>query len=445
MSAHVVVIGGGLAGLTAACDLADDGLRVTLLEARGRLGGATFSFRRDGLSVDNGQHVLLRCCTEYRALLERLGTAGGIAMQERFRLPVLAPGGRLTELTRTGGPAPLHLVAGLVRYGALPLADRLRAFRAAAAMRLLDPGDPALDERTLGDWLRGHGQNDATLAALWNLISVAALNCDAREASLALAAKVFRTALLDRADAADIGIPRWPLEDLHVRPAEKYLLARGAEVRTRSAVRAVEQRDGAGGFAVRLDGETLTADAVVVAAPPEPSAKVCPAGAGVSAARLAGLGAAPIVNVHAVYERPVTDLPFAATTGSPVQWIFDRTDVAGLSDGQYLTISLSAAQTWLEAPVPELREIFLAELGRLLPAARTTPCTRFFVTRERRATFRQAPGTGRLRPGPETRLPGLVLAGSWTATGWPDTMEGAVRSGHRAARLVSAHTAGGAR
>ncbi|TKG71125.1 hydroxysqualene dehydroxylase HpnE [Prauserella endophytica] len=443
MSAHVVVVGGGLAGLTAACDLADDGLRVTLLEARGRLGGATFSFRRDGLSVDNGQHVLLRCCTEYRALLARLGTAEGIAMQERFRMPVLAPGGRLTELTRTWGPAPLHLVAGLARYGALPVTDRLRAFRAAAAMRLLDPDDPALDERGFGDWLRGHGQNGATLAALWNLISVAALNCDADEASLALAAKVFRTALLDRADAADIGVPRWPLEDLHVRPAEKYLLARGAEIRTRSAVRAVERRDR--GFAVRLDGETLTADAVVVAAPPEPSAKVCPAEAGVSGARLAGLGAAPIVNVHVVYERPVTDLPFAATTGSPVQWIFDRTDVAGLSAGQYLTISLSAAHTWLDTPVPELREIFLTELGRLLPAARTTPCTRFFVTRERRATFRQAPGTGRLRPQPETRLPGLVLAGSWTATGWPDTMEGAVRSGHRAAGLVSAHAWGGAR
>ncbi|MBK1782790.1 hydroxysqualene dehydroxylase HpnE [Prauserella cavernicola] len=444
MTGRVVVVGGGLAGLTAACDLADAGFRVTLLESRSRLGGATFSFRRDGLVVDNGQHVLLRCCTEYRALLERLGTTEGIDLQDRFRMPVLLADGRLTGLGRTSAPAPLHLVPGLARYGALSPADRMRVVRAAAALRLLDPDDPALDEQSFGDWLTRHGQNSATLSALWNLISVAALNCDAHEASLALAVTVFRTALLDRADGADIGVPRWPLEDLHVRPAEKYLIARGAEIRLRSAVRAVER--GRSGFTVRLDDENLPADAVVVAAPPDAAARMCPDAAGVSAARLSGLGAAPIVNVHAVFERPVTDLPFAATVGSPAQWIFDRTEVAGLTEGQYLAVSLSAARTWLDAPAPVLREVFLAELGRLLPAAAATPCTQFFVTRERRATFRQAPGTGRLRPRPETRLPGLVLAGSWTATGWPDTMEGAVRSGHRAADLVRdrARAGGGA-
>ncbi|MFC4003527.1 hydroxysqualene dehydroxylase HpnE [Prauserella oleivorans] len=442
MSAHVVVVGGGLAGLTAACDLADAGARVTLLESRARLGGATFSFQRDGLAVDNGQHVLLRCCTEYQRLLARLGTADGVVLQERFRMPVLAPGRPRTALARTGGPAPLHLVAGLATYGALPVTDRLRAFAAAAALRLLDPADPALDERTFGDWLRGHGQNDTTIGALWNLVSVAALNCDADGASLALAAMVFRTALLDRADGADIGIPRWPLEELHVRPAEKYLLTRGAEVRLRSAVRAVE-RDGPG-FAVRLSDETVRADAVVVTAPPETAAAVCPPAAGLSARRLAGLGASPIVNVHAVFAAPVTDLSFAAAVGSPVQWVFDRTAVAGLDRGQYLAVSLSAARTWLDRPVAELRDVFLPELGRLLPAAATTPCTRFFVTRERRATFRQAPGTARLRPPARTSLPGLVLAGAWTATGWPDTMEGAVRSGHHAADELAAHLGGGA-
>ncbi|PXY22276.1 hydroxysqualene dehydroxylase HpnE [Prauserella muralis] len=442
MTPHVAVIGGGLSGLTAACELADAGLRVTVLESRGRLGGATFSFQRDGLTVDNGQHVLLRCCTEYQALLRRLGTEDGVDIQRRFRMPILTAAGEVTELARTGGPAPLHLAAGLARYGALPPLDRLRVFRAAAALRLLDPADPRLDEHSFGDWLARHGQNEATLRALWNLISVAALNCEAGEASLALAAMVFRTALLDTADAADIGVPRLPLEELHVRPAEKYLLARDADVRTNSPVREIG-RDGEA-FDLRLDGERLRADAVVVAVPPEAAARICPAEAGLSAERVGGLGAAPIVNVHVVYERPVTDLPFAATVDSPVQWIFDRTDVAGLSGGQYLAISLSAAHTWLHTPVSAMREVFLAELGRLLPRAATTPHTRFFVTRERRATFRQRPGTARLRPRPETPVPGLVLAGSWTATGWPDTMEGAVRSGHRAAELVATGIRGGA-
>ncbi|PRX45910.1 squalene-associated FAD-dependent desaturase [Prauserella shujinwangii] len=442
MTAHVVVIGGGLAGLTAACDLADRGARVTLLEARARLGGATFSFDRDGIAADNGQHVLLRCYTDYRGLLSRLGSGDGIELQDRFTMPVLARDGTLTRLSRTGGPAPLHLAAGLARYAALSPADRLRILPAAAALRLLDPADPALDDRSFGDWLAAHGQNSATLAALWNLISVAALNCDADEASLALAVMVFRTALLDRADAADIGVPRVPLDDLHVRPAEKYLADRDAVVRTRAPVREVA-RDGSG-FAVRLDDERLTADAVVVAAPPDAAAGLCPAEAGLRAERLRRLGSAPIVNVHVVYERPVTDLPFVATVGSPVQWIFDRTRVAGLSGGQYLTISLSAAGRWLDTPARELRETFLPELGRLLPAAAHTPHTHFFVTRERRATFRQAPGTARLRPEPSTALPGLVLAGAWTATGWPDTMEGAVRSGHTAAGLVTDQVLGGA-
>ncbi|WP_199432330.1 hydroxysqualene dehydroxylase HpnE [Qaidamihabitans albus] len=441
MTARMVVVGGGLAGLTAACDLADRGFRVTLLESRARLGGATFSFDRDGLAVDNGQHVLLRCYSEYRGLLARLGAADGIELQDRFRVPVIAPDGTLTELTRTGGPAPLHLAAGLARYRALSRTDRMRVVLAATALRRLDPADARLDERSFGDWLARHGQNDATLAALWNLIAVAALNCEAGQASLALAAMVFRTALLDKADAADIGVPRVPLDELHARPAEKYLTARDATVRTRSPVRGIA-RDGEG-FVLRLDGERLRADGVVVAAPPDAAAALCPAGAGLSAERLRGLGAAPIVNVHVVFDRPVTDLPFAAAVSSPVQWIFDRTAVAGLDHGQYLTISLSAAARWLGTPAPRLRETFVAELGRLLPAASGISPARFFVTRERRATFRQGPGTGRLRPESATGLPGLALAGAWTATGWPDTMEGAVRSGHRAADLVTRHVAGG--
>jgi predicted NAD/FAD-dependent oxidoreductase len=182
-------------------------------------------------------------------------------------------------------------------------------------------------------------------------------------------------------------------------------------------------------------GEDILADAVVLAVPHEAAAKLIPAGAlpAGTVEGWAGLGAAPIVNVHVIYDRKVMDVPFAAAVDSPVQWVFDRTRISGMhargDEGQYLAISLSAADEYVDVPAAELRERFVPALAELLRAARTANVTEFFVTRERRATFRQVPGTARLRPKPATALPGLVLAGSWTDTGWPDTMEGAVRSG----------------
>lgn len=435
-NADVAVIGGGLAGLAAACRLADQGHRVTLVEARARLGGATFSFERDGISVDNGQHVLLRCYTEYREFLGRIGMADQIDLQDRFHVPVIAADGRYAELSRTNLPAPLHLGASLARYQLLNPADRARVLYAAALLRTVDPADPRTDQRSFADWLTEHGQRPAAIDALWNLITVAALNTDAETASLALCAMVFRTALLERADASDIGVPRVPLSQLHGEPAAAYLRERGATVLTNTAARAIH-RDG-NGFTVELDGQTISVDAVVLATPPEPAAAILPDGLLPDAAKLGG---APIVNVHAVYDRPVTELPFVAVVGSPVQWVFDRTKISNVDSGQYLAVSLSAAQRWIDEPTARLREVFLPELARLFPRAGKAEVTAFFVTRERRATFRQTPGSGRLRPAARTGVPGCVLAGAWTATGWPDTMEGAVRSGNEAARLAGAHLA----
>ncbi|MBV9445546.1 MAG: FAD-dependent oxidoreductase [Streptosporangiaceae bacterium] len=200
----------------------------------------------------------------------------------------------------------------------------------------------------------------------------------------------------------------------------------------------------------------ISADVVVLAVPPEQAAKLIPAGAlpEETVAGWSGLGASPIVNIHVIYDRKVMDLPFVAAVNSPVQWIFDRTGISGLAANeqakghQYLALSQSAGDEWVDMPVAKLRDIFVPALAELLPAARDANVAEFFVTRERRATFRQVPGTAALRPVPATRLPGLVLAGAWTDTGWPDTMEGAVRSGLAAAaeleryRATSAQQAG---
>ncbi|HSS90221.1 MAG TPA: FAD-dependent oxidoreductase [Streptosporangiaceae bacterium] len=506
----IVVIGGGLAGITAAIALGETGADVTLAEARPRLGGATTSFSRGGLMVDNGQHVFLRCCVAYRGLLARLGMTGAVSLQDRFDVTVLAPGGR-ARLRRTALPGPLHMGQALMGYGFLSRAQRLRVARAALAMAALNPAKPELDRQRLGDWLAAHGQDERTRRLLWDLFTVSALNVDGDDANLSLAATVVKTALLGARDAADIGVPSVPLGVLHGQAAGALLARLGAQVRLNAKVAGIEVLPGGPGprFRVRLAGrqggdgppvggaapdgnpldgaapddaapddaarhgaelddaalddagEVIDADGVVLAVPPAVAARLAPAGtvspgtvspgtAWEPAAAGGGHGSpgqpgpeqwrelatSPIVNVHVIYDRRVTRLPFAAAVDSPVQWVFDRTGSSGLRSGQYLAVSLSAADGYVDVPASALRERFLPAMADLFPAARDARVTDFFVTRERRATLRQVPGCERLRPGAATALPGLVLAGAWTDTGWPDTMEGAVRSGLNAARVL---------
>jgi len=433
---RVVVVGGGLAGVSAALAVADMGTRVTLLEARPRLGGATFSFRRDGLEIDNGQHVFLRCCTAYRSLLERLGVSDLVELQPSLAVPVLAPGGRIGWLRRGRLPAPLHLAGTLARYPYLNWPQRLGVARAALALRRLDPADQRLDRQSFAEWLTAHGQGAAATAALWDLVGLPTLNARAAQASLQLATMVFKTGLLSARDAADIGYSRVPLGRLHGESAGRALAAAGVEVRLRCHARAVERSGGA--LAVASDEGRVEADAVVVAVPHEATPELLPPGALPDGLRLELLGASPIVNLHVVYDRVVTNLPLAAGLGTPVQWVFDRSAGAGLErEGrQYLAVSLSAAAGEVELSTAALRERYLPALAELLPAARQAQVTQFVVTRERTATFMPAPGTAALRPATATAVPGLFLAGSWTSTGWPATMESAVRSGLIAARAA---------
>ncbi|MCW2528903.1 MAG: phytoene dehydrogenase [Pseudonocardiales bacterium] len=439
----VVVAGGGLAGITAALQLADAGRAVTLVEGRPRLGGAAFSFTRGDLTIDNGQHVFLRCCEEYLALLGRLGVRDKIRMQRHLDVPVLHPDGRVAHLARTKGlPAPGHLTASLLRYNLLKPADRLRIVRGALALRRLDLDDPSLDQQTLGGFLRRHGQNDATIARMWAIIAVATLNVDPDQASLALAAKVFKTGLLEHAPAADIGYAAVPLGALHSDAAHDALTRAGVDVLLAHKVSRVESRaDDSSEMASvvvtsRTSERTLLADDVVLALPWSDCLASTPQLAQTSSVRAEALGSSPIVNIHVIYDRKVTDLAFGAAVDSPVQWFFDRTDTSGLATGQYLAVTVSAADSVIDRPSRELSEEFERELARLLPRARGARVVDAFVTRERRATFRQVAGSAAARPSSDSGLDRIWLAGAWTATGWPDTMESAVRSGNAAARCV---------
>jgi squalene-associated FAD-dependent desaturase len=428
-----VVVGGGLAGIAAALDLAEGGVSVTLLERRAKLGGLTWSFRRNGRWFDNGQHVFLRCCTAYRSFLERIGAADMVVLQDRLSVPVLAPGGTHATIARSGLPAPLHLAGSLARYRHLSLGDRLRLGRAALGLRRLDPADPALDEVAFGDWLSRHGQRPAAVERLWNLIALPTLNVEADEASLALAAMVFRTGLLDTNDGGDVGWARVPLGELHGERPAAALAAAGVSVELATTVSAVESTGGRPGVVV--DGGRLDADAVVVATSPPVAAEVL--GDGVLGP-IERLGSAPIVNVHLVFDRKVTGLELFAGVSSPVQFVFDRTDSAHFGEAapegeQCLSISLSGAEADIGRRPEDLISSYRSALAELLPAVHGAELLDAVVTRERAATFRAAPGTAALRPGPVTALDGVFVAGAWCATGWPATMEGAVRSGSAAA------------
>jgi len=427
----IAVVGGGLAGITAALRLADAGRRVTLVETKPWLGGLTHSFRRGELDVDNGQHVFLRCCTAYRALLDRLGVTGQTHLQDRLDIAVHQPGVGTARLRRNNLPAPLHLGGALLGYRLLSPVQRLKFTRAALAMKALDRSDPALDDRSFGDWLREQGQDAQTIRAMWDLVGLATLNVPADEASLALAAMVFQVGLLTDNDAADIGWATVPLRELHGDSAARALAEAGATVLTSTKVDAIERT--ADHFTLRLrDADELVAGQVVLAVPPPVAHRLAPD----LDLDPDGLGTSPIVNVHLVLDRPVSTEPFVAGVGTPIQWVFDRTASAGLPTGQYLAVSLSAAGDLVDMPVAQLRELLFPDLEALFPALSEAKVVDFFVTRERTATFRAAPGSHRFRPSAVTAVPGLFLAGAWTDTGWPATMEGAARSGDAAAAVA---------
>jgi squalene-associated FAD-dependent desaturase len=434
---RIVVIGGGLAGIAAALDCADAGAQVTLVEVRRRLGGAAYSFEREGMRLDNGQHVFLRCCSAYRALLARFGSDRHVAVQPRLEIPVMSPGKPTVMLRRGSLPPPLHLAGALARYPHLSPAQRFSAALAARALSAVDPEDPQNDERTLGDWLSDLGQSEQSLAALWDLIALPTLNVRAAEASLGLGAFVFRTGLLASADAGDIGFHVGTLADVIGDPAEGALATAGVEFRLGWRAEALRKVDG--GFEVEGGEDGLSADAVVVALPHARAAGLIEPLLPQQAAALAGIGSSPIVNLHVVFDRIVCEEPFAAGVGTPVQYLFDRSAAAGAPPGcQYLAVSLSGADEEMQLSVEALRERFVPALQALLPAARGASVERFLVTREHAATFRAVPGVGALRPGPRTSIPGLALAGSWTDTKWPATLESAVLSGHAAAEVTLA-------
>ncbi|HXA27391.1 MAG TPA: hydroxysqualene dehydroxylase HpnE [Candidatus Angelobacter sp.] len=433
-----IVVGGGVAGVAAAVAATDRGWRTLLLE-RGRvLGGMARSFpdERLGGEMDCGQHVLMSCCTEYRALLRRLGTAHLAPLQDRLDVVVVDEHGRRARLREAALPAPLHLLPSLARLPWLTTADRAAMGVAVArlgAVRDLD----ALDAQSFAAWLGAAGQG-ATRRAMWDLVTVATCNLGATEVSAAVGAFVMREGFLKRRAAA-VGIPAAGLSRL-LDPAHAALARRGGRLCVGVAVDSL-LHDGGGVEGVRTtEGAEHRAPRVVVAGPPPLLARVAPeVAAHPSLAGYQLLTTSPILNLQLRFDRPVLDAPFLAVWDSPLQWLFSRSRLHGEpGPAETVACSLSAATDLAALPAEEVRDRLLPHLHRAQPRTRDARLLGWRVTRERDATAALRPGTAALRPGPSTPVPGLAIAGAWTATGWPITMESAARSGRAAVEHLAA-------
>jgi squalene-associated FAD-dependent desaturase len=440
---NVAIIGAGLAGLACGCELADAGHRVTLFERRPWPGGKAYSFVDDetGESVDNGQHIFMSCTTAYIDFLRRIGTLHMTKRQRRLRVAVFDARGRRSDLSAMPLPPPLHLAASFATYRHLSLADRARVVRGVSAIMRVAPDRRAdMDGLTFADWLRGHGQSDRVIRDFWDLIVVPALNCRSEDASASQALFLFHEGFLASAEAAAVGVPMVGLSELHAEPAVRYIEARGGQLAARSAIESIDLRGGRVEAVVDASGERRVFDAYVSALPPAQLLAALPPETRPREpfASLASMRTSPIVNLHLWFDRPVAPFAFAAFTGSDLQWMFNRTRIAGGADGgeEHLVLSQSAADRYVHPDKPQLIALLLPQLQRAIPAVASARLVRSALIKELDATF--VPYPGLRRPGPITPVENLFLAGAYTDTGWPATMESAVRSGQQAAHAVAA-------
>jgi len=392
------------------------GCSVDLFERSRLLGGRATSFEVDGHEVDNGQHVYLACCTEFERFVERAGMHGALYLQDRFDVTVYAEGIR-SGLRAANLPAPWHLLASMALYKHLSLRGKLQLARALFALTK----EKAVPEGSFAHWLRAHGQEEETLRAFWEPFMVPALNAPLDRMSAAEAAFVISTAFLHDRNAARFGYSTVPLARIMEAAA-----ARLHAVHRSTAVAAIETQ--ADSVMLRtVNGENMTFDGVVLALPPRALERVLVDSGSFGVEGLDSYDASAIMDVHVWHDRGRLDFDFCALLDSPVQWIFQK------GDG-YLCCSLSAADALVASPTAEVVERIWREISTALPQLAGAQLVRGATTRNPEGTYSAKPGT--VRPGPRTRAKNVAIAGSWTATGWPDTMESAVRSGIAAANAL---------
>ena len=412
---RVGVVGAGIAGLAAAVELKQTGCEVDLFERSRILGGRATSFRINGHEVDNGQHVLLACYTEFLGLVRTLGMANHLHLQDRFDVLVLSRRGEGSRLRSAALPAPWHLMISFLGYRHLGWGAKLAVARALAHAR-----DAGASSGTFAEWLARHGQGEEALRGFWRPFFVPALNAPLERVSAADAGFVLRTAFLQDSGAARIGYFTVPLARLADAAAGRL-----DHVHLSTPVVGLDFPSGERAVVALSGGGSLAVDAVVVAVPPPQLAGLLGVTDRYGLPPIDGYEPRPIVDVHLWHDRGHLGFDLAAVLDSPVQWVFEK-------GAGYLCCSMSAADDHVRHPSLDLVALCWGEVQRAIPALARSRLLHGSVTRSPEGTFLARPGVA--RPGPGTAVPRLAIAGSWTDTGWPDTLESAVRSGRAAAK-----------
>ncbi|MGQ9916213.1 MAG: hydroxysqualene dehydroxylase HpnE [Bryobacteraceae bacterium] len=419
----VAIAGAGLSGMAAAVALSSAGFRVLVLESRPYVGGRATSFPATGGGeiIDNCQHILLRCCVNLLDFYRRIGVENLIDFHQEFHY--LEPGGRHSVFRAGVLPAPLHFAESFATLRFLSLGEKLEVVRALAALRRERPHRRDLDRITMQQWLVEKRQSPRTVARFWAPVLVSAVNEELDRMAATHGFQVFHLAFLSSRDAYQMGVPRVPLGELC--SAGRLCRLPGVDVRLRTKVTGIRVEDGRV-RAVETEQGPVEADAFVSALPFDPLRSLLPD----LLDDWSVFEHSPIAAIHLWFDRPVTPMPHAVLLDSPFQWFFSK------QDGRYIQLVVSAARFLVNWPRKEVAFRARDNLSRYVPEAAAARLVRFHVVKEIRATFSARPGLEARRPQPSTRIPNLFLAGDWTQTGWPSTMESAVRSGYRAAEAT---------
>jgi zeta-carotene desaturase len=428
----VAIAGGGLAGLAAACALSANGVRVTVFERRPYLGGRASSYQHPGTGevVDNCQHVLFGCCTNLLDFYQTIGIEDKIRWFDRMTF--VEPGGRQSVLQPMFLPAPLFAMPSFFGFKFLNWSDKAALAQGLVALIARIPKD---DGSSFQNWLVRHRQTPAAIERFWKPILVSALSEDMDRISVPYAAQVLRESMKSQ-NARRMGIPTVPLTDLYIA-AQDYICARGGTIRLRNSVQSFLPTER--GVRLKLQDAEEEYDYGVMAVPFDSLAKLLPDLAESQDLRekLGHFETSPITGVHLWFDRQITDLDHAVLLDRTIQWMFHKSKLLGRnSEGSYVELVISSSKSLLEKPRQEIVDLALAELGEFFPEARETKLLKSTVIKEVNATFSPLPGVDRYRPQQQSPWPRTFLAGDWTATGWPATMEGAVRSGYMAAERL---------
>ena len=431
-------MGAGVAGLAAACALSDSGYKVRVLERRPYVGGRASSYEHPatGEVIDNCQHILLGCCTNLIDLYRRLGVENEIFWSGTVTF--LEPGGRRSTLSPSSLPAPLHTSLSFLNAKCFSLRDKLTIARGIQGFLRKTPAD---SEENFAQWLRRHGQTMRAIQRFWIPVLASALNEDPEYISVRYAGMVFREAFLFSAEGGRMGIPRLPLSDLYGR-AVRYIQDRGGEVHLRTAAESFKREGDR--WSVRTAAVTFGTDDIVLALSSERFVKLLPALPKTAESeklsrQMEQFHHSPITSVHLWFDREITDLTHAALLDTTIQWLYNKSKLYGGSNsgGYAIELVISASKSLVSMQQQEIIDLAMRELASFIPSVKEAKLQKAAVTKEAFATYSIRPGLDQVRPGARSPWPGIYLAGDWTATGWPATMESGVRSGYLAAEAIT--------